>query len=994
MFMIVVLAPAAYAAGFDFAMDEFSIDGNYLSFGNRDGFINFSDDFEDGLTGWNVNTFFLCIRSACYEEDGYFQLRESDEYNVANHFGFTFIEDFSYLLLPTSTPDIYDALMDGRGDSVITATFRPDVPTGTEFYGFGIINGGSGFVESTAIIVKQFRVGFGPIMVSVNDHTGTVLAGNIIDLSGAQSVTLRLEVDDTTNTVRASYRIDGGAYKDATTWNNYVRDGTIFQNSQNINWAFPFIHAGRIATREVCDDGIDNNGNGKTDCEDAICGSAAVCQAPPEPEGPSHVLFVPGLYGSKIFTAEKRVVFGGYHNEDRIWPPNNCGDYVNLTASNTTFNPIYTRTREETREDGLMSAVIGRNIYKTFIKDLNSGFGNDPEFNDFEWRAVPYDWRMRDQFEYRDLTVSGEVLSDDIPGFGINLRTNYISDMLIALSEKPGGTGKVTIIAHSTGGLLVKRLIQNGQLDPGLIDKIIFVAVPHSGAPKTYGALLHGIGVPLADPGGIDFYCKEEEQYKIRNVARDLLVSYFLSPTRRYFMPSFSENRSGSNTVFDLSWDLGSTVSEVELFRSIGSRFTYSSVKDFITVESGLRAEDEQDLMGVLSVDELSRWYMEEEQEKFAEWNPNGIETYAIVGTNVDTPYGIKYTARRVFSDRHVGWIKYRYGDGTVPEHSAADVDASETYFIDLGLWNRENSPTGLTDREHGSILEPEPVRQQIRNLLLGETTVANSIYMDFEPQTPDSTERIEVVVFSPVTLAITDSFGNRTGIIEEIDSETLRTEEGVPSSSFELLPGGHQSISFRNAEGIQIEGVGFETGTFSIEVTKYVDDEMVEEVTFVQVPTVEGLTFVVDTTTGVADATLVIDEDGDGETDFEILAGEEPSNLQYKEAIALALAGLRVSADASGTSSRLRSWLGKFVWRIERHIAKYDRLESRGKGRGKASRAHLKKAERKLEKFEYMLSLFSRWSLIEENIAEELSSESVRIIELIQILRGKIGSS
>lgn len=34
---------------------------------------------------------------------------------------------------------------------------------------------------------------------------------------------------------------------------------------------------------EVCDDGVDNDNDGRTDCGDPACGSAANCQQPPEP---------------------------------------------------------------------------------------------------------------------------------------------------------------------------------------------------------------------------------------------------------------------------------------------------------------------------------------------------------------------------------------------------------------------------------------------------------------------------------------------------------------------------------------------------------------------------------------------------------------------------------------------------------------------------------------------------------------------------------------
>ena len=52
-------------------------------------------------------------------------------------------------------------------------------------------------------------------------------------------------------------------------------------------------------------------------------------------------------------------------------------------------------------------------------------------------------------------------------------------------------TGKVTIVAHSNGGLVTK-LIYNQLKDKGeadLVDKIIFVAVPEIGTPQSLPSL-------------------------------------------------------------------------------------------------------------------------------------------------------------------------------------------------------------------------------------------------------------------------------------------------------------------------------------------------------------------------------------------------------------------------------------------------------------------------------------------------------------------------
>ena len=85
-------------------------------------------------------------------------------------------------------------------------------------------------------------------------------------------------------------------------------------------------------------------------------------------------------------------------------------------------------------------------------------------------------------------------------------------------------TGKVSIVAHSNGGLVTRNLLKyleetnHSLLEK--IDKVIFVGSPLLGTPKTVGELLHG--TTAADG-------------TVRDVEENMPGVYGLLPSRKLF---------------------------------------------------------------------------------------------------------------------------------------------------------------------------------------------------------------------------------------------------------------------------------------------------------------------------------------------------------------------------------------------------------------------------------------------------------------------------
>jgi hypothetical protein len=142
--------------------------------------------------------------------------------------------------------------IDSFGNYQIDALFPVVVPREGEYFALGLVNSSFGtpeLLESTTIGITR-RTGL--LIVQTNDASGSVLAEEIVDLTGAASVFLRLEISDARNEVVASYSLDTGAtWKRADAWTSFVRHGTIYNTATRS--ALPFVQAGR---RLYCGNGV------------------------------------------------------------------------------------------------------------------------------------------------------------------------------------------------------------------------------------------------------------------------------------------------------------------------------------------------------------------------------------------------------------------------------------------------------------------------------------------------------------------------------------------------------------------------------------------------------------------------------------------------------------------------------------------------------------------------------------------------------------------
>ena len=154
----------------------------------------------------------------------------------------------------------------------------------------------------------------------------------------------------------------------------------------------------------------------------------------------SNVMFLPGVQATRLFAP-------GNVFEDQLWEPGNQGDVEGLFLNDqgeSVRNDIYVK------EGDVIDAipVSTSNIYKSFLNDLEQWKSADNLIQDYSIAA--YDWRLSidDILEYGN--QDGEKIY--YSGTQRGTSTPYILQELRRLASD-SRNGKVTIVAHSNGGL-------------------------------------------------------------------------------------------------------------------------------------------------------------------------------------------------------------------------------------------------------------------------------------------------------------------------------------------------------------------------------------------------------------------------------------------------------------------------------------------------------------------------------------------------------------
>lgn len=514
---------------------------------------------------------------------------------------------------------------------------------------------------------------------------------------------------------------------------------------------------------------------------------------PPENRNP--VLIVPGVLGTEIFDGTDKL----WLDWARTLLPG-PDSFLDPLQFNIDLTPLDSNL---TLGEVIKKISVTRSGLEITVFDQISGLLEELDTHGYmegvDVFTLPYDWRY------------------GVGKDSVDQLKQKIQDI-----KTQTGSEKVDIIAHSTGGLLVKKYIIDN-LDDHNIDKAVFVGVPNTGAPKAIKVLLQGDGF------GNPFLADSE----MKKLAENLPVVYDLAPSREYY------NNKGSYV----------TVIEQDLFgTSLENSLSYDGVNSFLENDHQLNNQ------AITSSENLHSSSFDNYDLRTA-----NVDLYNIVGCKAGTVGKVIEIRTEAILGTGVTYrLEHVPGDSTVPLESATNlpVDAEKKYYILEG--------------KHAEMMTNEGSRQQIVNILAGSSLPTDNITQDISECKLNGKA---ISVFSPLSLEITDQAGNMTGLD---DQGNIFTE--IPNSDFVVM-GEQKFVYLPTDEGqtyeISLKGTG--NGTFTLENKEIIDGQDGQTEVFKDIPVTTSLLGTLD----VENSLLTLDNNGDGEVDEVVIPGGEDISLE-----------------------------------------------------------------------------------------------------------------
>jgi len=576
---------------------------------------------------------------------------------------------------------------------------------------------------------------------------------------------------------------------------------------------------------------------------------ALIIQTPPPPDPciaagtcVSNVLFLPGIEGSRLY----RPNYAG--GTDKLWEPNIDSDvkdlYMNSDGTSTRLD-VYTK-----EGDVINELPDGENIYKSFIEKINDLKTNGTIA---DWEPIAYDWRLSldDILTYGNdvqgrIYYSGDLRSTSTPYIIQELRN-------LAATSK---TGKVTIVAHSNGGLLAKRLTEllGSAESAELIDKMIFVAVPQAGTPTAIAAGLHG----YEQDNVLGLVTSKSTA---RTLASAAPMEYQLLPSAQYFTYIDDLVVAFDPSLTDWISRYGSIIhSQDRLYQFLTDTFGR------VDPETGDINQPIQFNSALLSSAETLHASLDT-------WTPpTGVQLTQIAGWGVPkTVDGITYRGKGAGVTPEANFTID--GDGTVVVPSAlwtSTTTGATNYWVDLAAWNRRLTNTiafGFFDTSHRNIFEVPDLDQLISDQITNITKpLSDYNYLSIETPTA-SGKRLRYSLHSPLTLNLYDVEGRHTGI----STSTGQVEEQIPGTYYTEF--GDVKYLFSDASAnANIIMNGYATGTFTFNVDEYSGNTLTTSTTFKDIPTTASTIVSLGVQSDISTlSSMMVDENGDGKNVFTI---------------------------------------------------------------------------------------------------------------------------
>lgn len=703
------------------------------------------------------------------------------------------------------------------------------------------------------------------------------IKNNLIDHSSAMAI----NIDGATPVIENNTIINNslGIFVNTNWWNNaiQVKNNTIASNTEAIRIYYPLNNHIYVNARQNWwgDEsgpyykhnayGTDNlNGKGNPIVTDGVIFDSWFHKDPTAEEAGciencySNVIFFPGIKSSRLYMK------GIYGTEDKVWPPNYFGNDLKdmeMTKLGTSTNSIYTNDVL----DEVAVPVIGGNIYKSFLNKL-SGMKEDGTINDYE--SFAYDWR----FDVESIAKNGTKYP--------NGALKSAVDDIVKLAEN-SKSKKVTIIAHSNGGLLAKAVMKELE-DNDLtekVDKIVFVATPQTGTPLAVLSLLYGYEESALFGTLIS---REDSRILVENMPG----AYGLLPSAEYFKRSEDPiiKFDSKNTRYKNFSDVFGETIENE-----------NELSDFLTGKEGRVKPEDNEMEKENVLNEMLINQANEIHKKLDNWSaPANVQVFEIAGWGLDTVSGIKYTEKEEYSCVAIAKIpscsatgKYEPiyepeftvdGDGTVVTPSALMMPEGNNfkrYWVDLYSYN-DNTVFNI---KHKDIIEINSIINFIVDEIESKSLDNYNYFYNNRPEDHiKSSPRLRMSMYSPLDIHLYDDRGNHTGpatIIINGENKTV-FEEGIPNSYYYQF-GERKYVGFEEGQHIKVKLEGYGMGAYTLKMEEIIAHEIGEErenfAVFANLPTTQKTKVSFEfPAEGLAKMSeLKADVDDDGKNDYEI---------------------------------------------------------------------------------------------------------------------------
>ncbi|MDQ0658735.1 alpha/beta hydrolase [Paenibacillus sp. W2I17] len=467
----------------------------------------------------------------------------------------------------------------------------------------------------------------------------------------------------------------------------------------------------------------------------------------------SNIIFIPGIKGTELFL-----------DTNKKWFPKNLDDLKDLHIENDNLvvgNPINSVT-----------------AFTTFTVNIYKGIYDNFSVEDGEIDFFGYDWR-------KDIQTHVPALVDRIRD----------------LSKK----GKVTVVAHSMGGMLAKiailKMDELGLMD--CIENLITIGTPWGGSPDAFKALAYG------EPG---FYAEFKPIFGLlysygdtRKLARQCPSVYQLLPSESYYKDETGKFIKYRETKED------------------------SQYMDVIQkVQTFFNEEYQENNPEFSVVPDVWHAYMKPVQEAMLKPMPLGLKHHCIVGHKFPTlcslPDGTseKYNKFKFKSD-------FTNGDAVVPLLSGIPQHEADLYYV---------------KGEHGKLCSDEVVIKLLKSLLNEQLDalpkgVSKECNMKLKWE-------LKTRLLCPIETTIMDSEGRY--VAGAYDTDIVEQSPMLDETEVKYVSvGDSQYIFFEKFnEDLTIQINSYETGVADISAEYMDEDDKIIELEFDPLPVDRGLTALV----------------------------------------------------------------------------------------------------------------------------------------------------